>query len=196
MTRRGDNAHFFHAPVVRRAQPEILTIFLEMFPNETSDSSVGRTGDARSFRPDYRPYEISQNCFSYMYLHKKINNFVDSKHFLYSIITCRGDNAHGFYARVARRASARYPGDYFRNVFQWNLVFVHWTNGRFSIFQIELSPLHSPLGRRFYKNQHARVARDGRQPFQTGLSPVHSPLIDVFTEISRCAAAFRRAARQ
>jgi hypothetical protein len=28
------------------------------------------------------------------------------------------------------------------------------------------------------------------------LSPVHSPLIDVFTEISRCAAAFRRAARQ
>ncbi|NMA11980.1 MAG: hypothetical protein GX933_02175 [Chloroflexi bacterium] len=37
-------------------QPEILAIILEMFRNGTSDLSVGRTGDARSFRPDYRPY--------------------------------------------------------------------------------------------------------------------------------------------
>jgi hypothetical protein len=37
-------------------QPDILAIILEMFSNGTSFSSIGRTGDSRSFRSNYRPY--------------------------------------------------------------------------------------------------------------------------------------------
>jgi hypothetical protein len=101
-------------------QPEILAIILEMFRNGTSDSSVGRTGDARSFRPDYRPYKISKNCFSYMYLHKKAST---------------------------------------RLLIQ-------------NIFFIQSFPVGATMRMVF----HVRVARDGRQPFQTGLSPLHFSL--------------------